>query len=126
MVMAKILIVDDSNLSRRILKSILAAEGHEIIEASDGLAGIETYVIEQPDLVLLDMAMPGMPGDEVLDKIMEVNPQARIIIATADLQELTKSKVLAAGAIGFLNKPFNRTKVLDSVNQGLSTISEIL
>lgn len=124
--MAKILIVDDSSLSRRILKSILAAEGHEIIEASDGLAGIETYAIEQPDLVLLDMAMPGMPGDRVLVKMLEVNQQARIIIATADLQELTKSKVLAAGAVGFLNKPFNRTKVLESVNQVLSTISEIL
>lgn len=124
--MAKILIVDDSGLSRRILKSILAPVGHEIIEASDGLIGIETYVIEQPDLVLLDMAMPGMTGDQVLGKILELNPQARIIIATADLQELTKSTVLAAGASGFLNKPFNRTKVLDSVNQVLSTISEIL
>ncbi len=119
--MAKILIVDDSNLSRRILRTILISEGHHIIEATDGLVGIETYVMEQPDLVLLDMAMPGLPGDEVLEKILEGNPAARIIIATADLQEITKTKVLEAGAMGFVNKPFNRTKVLEVVNQVLSS-----
>lgn len=124
-VMAKILIVDDSNLSRRILRTILAPEGHEIIEATDGLLGIETYVIEQPDLVLLDIAMPGIPGDEALEKIREINQAARVIMATADLQDLTKTKVLAAGAMGFINKPFSRAKVLDTVNQVLSTISEV-
>jgi two-component system, chemotaxis family, chemotaxis protein CheY len=124
--MAKILIVDDSGLSRRILRTILIAEGHHIIEATDGLLGIETYVMEQPDLVLLDMAMPGLPGDEVLEKIIELNQAARIIIATADLQDLTKTKVLEAGAMGFVNKPFNRTKVLEVVNQVLSSIPQVL
>lgn len=124
--MAKILIVDDSALSRRILRTILIAEGHNIIEATDGLVGIETYVMEQPDLVLLDMAMPGLPGDEVLEKILEVNQAARIIIATADLQDLTKTKVLEAGAMGFVNKPFNRTKVLEVVNQVLSRTPNVL
>ena len=124
--MAKILIVDDSSLSRRILRTITAPEGHEIIEATDGLVGIETYVMEQPDLVLLDIAMPGMPGDEVLEKILELNPAARVIMATADLQDLTKTKVLAAGAMGFVNKPFNKSKVLEAVNQVLSSIPEVL
>jgi two-component system chemotaxis response regulator CheY len=124
--MAKILIVDDSGLSRRILRTILMAEGHHIIEATDGLLGIETYVMEQPDLVLLDMAMPEMPGEEALEKILELNQSARVIIATADLQDLTKTKVLEAGAMGFLNKPFNRTKVLEVVNQVLSTIPDVI
>lgn len=124
--MAKILIVDDSSLSRRILRTILAAEEHEIIEASDGLVGIETYVMEQPDLVLLDLAMPGMPGDEVLEKIRELNQQAQVIIATADLQNLTKTKVLTAGAVGFVNKPFSRAKVLEAVNLVLSKAKEVL
>ncbi len=124
--MAKILIVDDSGLSRKILRQILIAEGHHIIEATDGLLGIETYVMEQPDLVLLDMAMPGLPGNEVLEKILELNQAARIIIATADLQDLTKAKVLEAGAMGFVNKPFNRTKVLEVVNQVLSSIPNVL
>ncbi|KOR38403.1 MULTISPECIES: response regulator [Planktothricoides] len=124
--MAKILIVDDSTLSRRILRTILIAEGHHIIEATDGLVGIETYLMEQPDLVLLDMAMPGLPGDEVLEKILELNQSARVIIATADLQDLTKTKVLEAGAMGFVNKPFNRTKVLEVVNQVLSNTPDVL
>jgi len=124
--MAKILIVDDSSLSRRILRTILIAEEHHIIEATDGLVGIETYLMEQPDLVLLDMAMPGLPGDEVLEKILELNQSARVIIATADLQDLTKTKVLEAGAMGFVNKPFNRTKVLEVVNQVLSNTPDVL
>ncbi|WP_354634643.1 response regulator [Planktothricoides raciborskii] len=124
--MAKILIVDDSTLSRRIMRTILIAEGHHIIEATDGLVGIETYLMEQPDLVLLDMAMPGLPGDEVLEKILELNQSARVIIATADLQDLTKTKVLEAGAMGFVNKPFNRTKVLEVVNQVLSNTPDVL
>ncbi len=124
--MAKILIVDDSGLSRKILRQILIAKGHHIIEATDGLLGIETYVMEQPDLVLLDMAMPGLPGNEVLEKILELNQAARIIIATADLQDLTKAKVLEAGAMGFVNKPFNRTKVLEVVNQVLSSTPNVL
>ncbi|AFY82785.1 response regulator with CheY-like receiver, AAA-type ATPase, and DNA-binding domains [Oscillatoria acuminata PCC 6304] len=120
--MAKILIVDDSTLSRGILRRILQTEGHSIIEAKDGLMGIESYYIEKPDLVLLDIAMPDMQGTEVLEKLRAFDDRARIVMATADLQELTRAAVMAAGALGYLTKPYNPDVVLDIVNQVLRGI----
>jgi two-component system chemotaxis response regulator CheY len=121
--MAKILIVDDSTLSRGILRRILQIEGHSIIEAKDGLMGIESYYIEKPDLVLLDIAMPDMQGTEVLEKLLAFDDRARIVMATADLQELTRAAVMAAGALGYLTKPYNPEAVLETVNQVLQGIS---
>ncbi len=118
-VMAKILIVDDSGMSRKILRKILQPEGHEIIEATNGLLAIETYFLEKPDLVLLDMAMPEMSGTEVLSKLRQLDGQAQIIMATADLQEMTRTSVLAGGAVGYVTKPFGAAKVLAAVNNAL-------
>jgi two-component system chemotaxis response regulator CheY len=117
--MAKILIVDDSNLSRRILRGILEPAGHEIIEASNGSAAIERYFLEKPDLVLLDLLMNGMYGLEVLDKLRELDPQARVVVASADVQSFTHNKVKAAGAQGFINKPFETQTVLNTVSAAL-------
>ena len=120
--MAKILIVDDSTLSRGILRRILQTEGHSIIEAKNGLMGIESYYIDKPDLVLLDIAMPDMQGTEVLEKLRAFDDRARIVMATADLQELTRASVMAAGALGYLTKPYNPEAVLAIVNQVLQGI----
>ncbi|MGL5194008.1 MAG: response regulator [Chroococcales cyanobacterium] len=120
--MAKILIVDDSTLSRGILRRILQTEGHSIIEAKDGLMGIESYYLEKPDLVLLDIAMPDMQGTEVLEKLLAFDDRARIVMATADLQELTRAAVMAAGALGYLTKPYNPDAVLELVHQVLPGI----
>jgi two-component system, chemotaxis family, chemotaxis protein CheY len=120
--MAKILIVDDSTLSRGILGRILQTEGHLIIEAKNGLMGIESYYIEKPDLVLLDIAMPDMQGTEVLEKLLAFDDRALIVMATADQQELTRTAVMAAGALGYLTKPYNPEAVLDTVNQVLRGI----
>ncbi|HEY9835922.1 MAG TPA: response regulator [Vampirovibrionales bacterium] len=120
--MAKILIVDDSTLSRGILRRILQTEGHLIVEAKDGLTGIESYYIEKPDLVLLDIAMPDMQGTEVLEKLRAFDDRARIVMATADLQEMTRAAVMAAGALGYVTKPYNPEAVLDTVNQVLQGI----
>ena len=120
--MAKILIVDDSTLSRGILRRILQTEGHLIIEAKNGLMGIESYYIDKPDLVLLDIAMPDMQGTEVLEKLLAFDDRARIVMATADLQELTRAAVMAAGALGYLTKPYNPDAVLAIVNQVLRGI----
>lgn len=114
--MAKILIVDDSSLSRRMMRGILQSDGHEVIEASDGMSAIEHYFIEHPDLVVLDLVMTGMTGEEVLEQLRQMDESARIIIATADLQTLTRQKVEAAGAVGFINKPFLAANVLNAIN----------
>ncbi len=105
---AKILIVDDSSLARRTLRGYLEEMGHTIEEAPDGARAIEACFLRPPDVVILDMVMHGMYGTEVLAKIREINPTARVVVATADIQTSTADQVKAGGAAGILNKPINR------------------
>jgi len=74
--MAKILIVDDSAMSRRILRRMLEAAGHQVTEAEDGIVAIERYFLEKPDVLLLDLIMKGLSGMEVLQKIREMDKSA--------------------------------------------------
>src|SRR5215207_5000353 len=105
---AKILVIDDSGLARRMLRQMLEEMGHSVEEAADGPTALERYYINRHDLVLLDMVMNGMYGLEVLAKIRELNPEVRVIVATADIQNSTREQVRDAGAAAFLNKPVNR------------------
>jgi two-component system chemotaxis response regulator CheY len=119
--MANILLVDDSNFSRRVLRRIIEPAGHTIREAADGLAALEQYVLERPDLVLLDMNMEGMSGHDVLLKLRELDPQAVVIVATADIQSSTRLLSRSQGASGFIAKPFiaeNVLAVLENVLAG--------
>lgn len=108
---ARILIVDDSGLARRTLRHILEPQGHTVEEASDGPQAIERYFINRHDLIFLDIVMEGMYGMEVLAKLRELNPQVKIVIATADIQKSTREDVKGAGAVGLINKPFNRAEI---------------
>ncbi|KAB8142577.1 response regulator [Chloroflexia bacterium SDU3-3] len=118
--MAKILIVDDSTMSRRMLRRFLEADGHQIIEADDGLVAIERYMLEHPDLVTLDMTMRGMHGLDVLAQLRALDPAARVLVATADIQRSTRDMVHAAGGSGFLSKPFEEERVRRAVAQILT------
>lgn len=118
--MAKILLVDDSNLSRRILRRILEADAHMILEASDGMAAIERYFLERPDLVLLDMTMNGLHGLDVLSRLREIDTQACVIVATADIQSSTRVLVQERGGAGFISKPFVEEQVRSVVNAVLT------
>lgn len=108
---AKILIVDDSSLARRTVRMMLEEMGHLVEEASDGAQALERFYVHKPDLVVLDMVMNGMYGLEVLAKMRELNPEARVIIVTADIQQSTQDQARAAGASGFINKPLSRPKL---------------
>ena len=115
----KILIVDDSALSRRMLRRILESGGYEVVEANDGMAALETYFIEKPGLVLLDLVMKGMYGLDVLVKLREIDPRALVIVASADIQSSTRKLVDEAGALGFINKPFVSEQVLAAIETAL-------
>jgi two-component system chemotaxis response regulator CheY len=97
------------------VRQALEALGHTVEEASDGAQALERYFLSRPDLVILDMVMNGMYGLEVLGKIRELNPEARVIIATADIQTSTLDQARAAGASAFLNKPINRQALSQTV-----------
>ena len=117
--MAKILVVDDSAMSRRTMRKILEPAGHEVSEAAEGILALERYFIDKPDLVLLDLTMTGMYGIEVLSKLREMDAGARVIVASADIQSSTRELVRTSGACAFINKPFATEQVLEVVNRVL-------
>jgi len=117
--MSKILTIDDSALSRRMIRTILEDGGHTVVEAGNGLSGIERFSIEKPDLTLLDLTMPEMTGFDVLDKLLKVDPEAKVVVVSADIQQSSREMVKTGGAKGFINKPFVADDVLQTVGQVL-------
>src|SRR5262245_583269 len=117
--MAKILIVDDSALSRRILRRILESAAHDVIEADDGMVAIEKYFLEKPDLVMLDLIMHGLPGIEVLQKIRQIDERAPLVVSTADIQTSTRTMIEAAGGKRFVTKPFAERENIAAVDTAL-------
>ena len=104
----KVLVVDDSSLARRLTRKILEDLGHEVEEAADGPQVLERHALNQHDLVVLDLVMHGMDGLQVLQKFRELNPNAVVIVSTADIQRSTRDQVKEAGAAAMLNKPLNK------------------
>jgi two-component system, chemotaxis family, chemotaxis protein CheY len=115
----KILIVDDSAMSRRIMRRMIETAGHEVIEAEEGPDGLEKYFLEKPDMVFLDLTMKDMYGLDVLGKLRELDPNARVVIASADIQDMTRDLVTEAGADAFINKPLTQEKVVEAMNSVL-------
>lgn len=112
----KILLIDDSTLSRTILKRALGS-GHAFVEAGDGMRGLELFFIEKPDLVFLDLTMPGSNGLDILEQLRQVDPSARVIVGTADIQEYSRTKAEELGAAAYLTKPFTPEAVQEAVRQ---------
>ena len=103
--MKKILIMEDDIKIRRILELELEHEGYKVCEARDGVEGLELFKKEYFDLILLDLMMPKMSGEEVCKKIRETS-QIPIIVLTAKEQLLSKVNLLDMGADDYITKPF--------------------
>jgi two-component system, chemotaxis family, chemotaxis protein CheY len=117
---ARILVVDDSGLARRRARNILEGAGFEVLEAEDGIAALESYFVAKPDVVLLDLVMTGMCGLDVLSKLRELDPTAKVIVVSADVQTSSHDMVADAGASGFVVKPFEADEIVAKVNSTLS------
>lgn len=114
----KILIVDDSPISRRILKSCIPRDrGYEFFEAGDGLAGVDTYKNVRPDVTFMDLTMPVMDGLCATEEIRKYDPEATIIVCTADVQIKSISNALNLGAMMVVKKPPTRETVEDALSQ---------
>ena len=104
--MAKILIIEDDKFLRELLSQKLIKEGYEVIEGVDGEAGLKKISEEKPNLVLLDLILPGLDGFEILSRV-KANPQAAAIpiVVLSNLgQKEEVEKALKLGAKGFLIK----------------------
>ena len=115
----KLLLVDDSGLARRSMRAMLEDDGFDVVEAEDGMVALEKYFVEKPDLVMLDLVMKGMYGLDVLAKLRELDPAARVIVVSADVQSSSQEMVQAAGASGFINKPIDRAHLIQAVRSVL-------
>src|SRR5690349_16524695 len=117
---AKILVVDDSGLARRLIRKIVEELGHEVEDVSDGVTALERYVLNRHDVVILDLLMHGMYGAEVLQKFKELNPDLPVIIVSADIQRTTRDQVKAIGAAAMVNKPVTKEQLTEVLGVVLS------
>lgn len=100
----RVLIVDDEPLVRRSLVRVLKAKGHDVFEAADGLSGETLWRSQEPDLVFLDVLMPGLTGPQLLERIGERT--ARVVMMSAYAGEHSVETADQSGADLFVNKPF--------------------
>ncbi len=119
--MAKVLIVDDSKTSRRILKGILEGCGHEVIaEAENGDEGFIKYREVKPDIVTMDITMPKMDGIECLKVIKHFDAEAKVVMVTAAGQKEKMLEAVKNGAAEFITKPFEK----EDIEKALKNIEE--
>lgn len=113
----KILIVDDNDMMRTLLRGILRSENYEIIgEAKNGMLALDFITRAKPDIVLLDVMMPEMDGLETLLNIKEKHPEIVVVMITGNPSKENVEESIQGGASGFIIKPFNSAKVLDTLH----------
>lgn len=114
----KILVVDDNLLTRSMIKDLLSEMGHQVVgEAEDGDEAISLYKEHKPELVLLDLIMPGKTGLETLQEIKAMDPAARVIMVTAVQQEDMSKELLQSGAAAILHKPFMYSELEEALKK---------
>jgi two-component system chemotaxis response regulator CheY len=110
--MARVLLVDDARASRMIIGKIVKKLGHTIVgEACDGQEGFDMYNELKPDVVLSDIEMPVCNGYKMVEKIISVDKNAKIVMITSVVNAQLIKKILSSGAIDAVKKPINEVKL---------------
>ena len=124
---ATILLVDDDPVNVRLVTLILNREGYETIVASDGSQGLKMAQDEGPDLVLLDLMLPGMDGFEVLRRLRADSRTAElpVIVVSAQAQLTDEHTALEIGANAYVTKPFRRGELLPLIRSLLEELEEL-
>jgi len=121
-----LLIVDDSPVARMIIKKCLPPEhGLQIYEAGNGQEGVEKYQAHNPDLTFMDLTMPVMNGFEALASIRSLDPDAVIIVATADIQEKVIQRVKDLGALYTMKKPPSKKSLAEALERGTQAFEQV-
>ncbi len=117
--MSTILLVEDTIANRALVVKLLKAAGHQVIEAADGPAGILEAQRRRPDLVLMDLSLPGMDGWEALRRLRADGRtrDLRIVALTAHAMAGTRDEALAAGFDGYLSKPIDALTFAETVSR---------
>ncbi len=122
--MALILVIDDSSYMRGKICSILKLDGHKILEADNGLKGLQMASSNSPDCILLDIIMPGMDGLKIIKALSDQHLNIPIIVVTADIQESTRKQCTELGAVAVINKPPVEEELRGMINKVLSVKRE--
>jgi len=104
---ARILVIDDNPHVVDILRSYLREEGYGVIGALTSDEGLKLAILSRPELVLLDIALPGTNGIELLKRIRSINPTSRVIMVTGNIDPSLARKALELGALAYIDKPFD-------------------
>ena len=115
----KVLIVDDAPDTVEIIKKLLVFEGYEVLTTSTGEEGVQKVEKEKPEIVLLDISLPGIDGNEALKRIRKVDPIVSVIMLTAFATVDNAISALKEGASDFIKKPFENEHLIHLVNQCL-------
>jgi DNA-binding response OmpR family regulator len=116
--MASVLVVDDESDIRFLVRELLERAGHDVLEAGDGSEALRVFFSSRPDLVVLDVSMPGLDGWGTLERIRELS-DVPVLMLTAQAQELAKVRGLRGGADDYITKPFGRQELLARVDANL-------
>jgi len=120
--LARVLVVDDDTLMREVLKALLRDEGFEVAgEARDGQSALAMIDRAQPEIVCLDVNMPGMSGIDVLKNIRSRYPDIRVVMVTGDSSMNTVREAVGFGAMGYIIKPFKAGRVGSALLAALKT-----
>jgi DNA-binding NtrC family response regulator len=118
----KILIVEDEKLLLWALQEKLTAQGYQVIPSQSGEEGLAIFATEQPDLVLLDITLPGLDGLTVLQQLRKTDAETAIIMVTAKTDYLTAVTAMKSGADNYLAKPFQFEELLVQVDKALRDV----
>lgn len=115
------LVVDDAIFMRTVIKRMLTEAGYNVVgEAGNGMQAIEMAKTLEPDIVILDITMPEMDGIQAIDGILEVIPNTKIIMCSAMGQQSRVVEAIKKGAKDFIVKPFDKTRVLQAIQNVMS------
>lgn len=115
----RVLVVDDDPDLRWFLSDLLAAEGFEVVTAQEGMEALTKVRTRHPDIVLLDLRMPGIDGVQTLDRLHQDRCHVPIILVTGHDDMLSPAEAIRRGACAFLRKPFRTADLLTSITQAL-------
>ena len=112
-----VLVADDNEVAQRLCRRVLEKAGHRVLTASDGQEAVNIASADRPDIILMDVAMPGMDGLEAMRLIRERIPGMTIVVASAHSMASDRERFLAAGADDVLSKPFKLTELTGVVDR---------
>jgi DNA-binding response OmpR family regulator len=111
--MARVLVVDDEDLVRKVVRVVLEAEGHTVVEAGDGQSALDALSDAPAEAVVLDLMIPGMDGYEVCRRVKDADPHQKVLVLTAMSEDESVVRAREAGADDVMTKPFSALELLD-------------